>query len=294
MLSVVTLVRNRNEMLHGLLRGLDGQTDRRFELIVVQAGGQQDPARIVELFPDLPTSIHRLDLDDDDPIPYSRARNLGSACAIGEHLAFCDADTIATRGFVANVHRTLDERDAIVSGDVLYLPPVVVADHEVGELEGMGRPHPARERPPASGVRLDARHELLWGLCMAMRGSTFDRAGGFDEHYGGYAGEDTDLAVTCRELGVPAGLVADAAVLHQHHDSFDPPVQQLVETLANAQHFHDKWGEWPMQGWLAGFERMGLVERTGARAVVVRMPTVSEIESCRQRCAAPFRSDAGT
>jgi GT2 family glycosyltransferase len=293
MLSVVTLVRDRNEMLRGLLRGLDGQSDTRFEVIIVQAGGQQDPARIVELFPDLPASIHRLAIADDDAIPYSRARNLGAACAVGEHLAFCDADTIATAGFVANVHSALDEHDAIVSGEVLYLPPVVVADHDVEDLERMGRLHPARERAPIAGVRLDARHELLWGLCMAMRRSTFERAGGFDEQYGGYAGEDTDLAVTCRTLGVAAGLVADATVLHQHHDSFDPPVQQLVETLANAQHFRDKWGEWPMEGWLAGFERMGLVDRSCERAVVVRMPTASEVESCRQRCAAPFRSDTG-
>lgn len=294
MLSVVTLVRDRNEMLRDLLRGLDGQTDRRFEVVIVQAGGQQDPARIVELFPELPASIHRLDIDDDDAIPYSRARNLGAAHAVGEHLAFCDADTIATPNFVAGVHNALDAYDAIVSGEVLYLPPVVVGDHDVDELELMGRPHPARQRAPNAGVRLDAQHELLWGLCMAMRHSTFDRAGGFDVQYGGYAGEDTDLAVTCRELGVPAGLVAHAAVLHQHHDSFDPPVQQLVETLANAQHFRDKWGEWPMEGWISGFERMGLVERAGERAVVVRMPTASEVESCRQRCAAPFRSDPGS
>lgn len=294
MLSVVTLVRNRNEMLHELLRGLERQTDRRFEVVIVQAGGEQDPARIVDLFPDLAASIHRLDLDDGDPIPYSRARNLGAAGALGEHLAFCDADTIATPSFVGSVHGALDVHDAIVSGDVLYLPPVVVADHDVDELALLGRPHPARQRAPITGARLDARHELLWGLCMAMRRSTFERAGGFDEQYGGYAGEDTDLAVTCRGLGVPAGLVADAAVLHQHHDSFDPPVQQLVETVANAQHFRDKWGTWPMEGWLAGFEDMGLIERTGDRAVVIRTPTPSEVESCRQRCAAPFRVGSGS
>jgi GT2 family glycosyltransferase len=294
MLSIVTLVRNRNAMLRGLLRGLERQTDRRFELVVVQAGGQQVPEDIVAEFPDLSTSTHRLDIDDVEAIPYSRARNVGARRGVGEHVAFCDADTIPTPGFVGGVHRALDAHDAIVSGDVLYLPPLAVDDHDVCELALMGRPHPARQRPPITGVRLDARHELLWGLCMAMRRSTFERVGGFDEQYGGYAGEDTDLAATCRALGVPAGLVAGAAVLHQHHDSFDPPVQQLVETVANAQHFRDKWGDWPMEGWLVGFERMGLVQRTGERAVVVRMPTPSEVESCRQRCAAPFRSVSGS
>lgn len=288
MLSIVTLVRDRNSMLHGMLRGLAHQRDRRFELIVVRAGGRQDPADIIGLFPDLAVRTHRLD-GDNEAIPYSRARNAGAGCADGEHLAFCDADTIATPDFVANIHRALDDHDALVSGEVLYLPPIDVGARSVHELAALGRPHTARQRPPARGVRLGARHELLWGLCMAMRRTTFDRVGGFDEGYGGYAGEDTDFVVECRDQGVPAGLVADAAVLHQHHDSFDPPVQQLVATVANAQRFRDKWGAWPMEGWLSGFERMGLVERTADRATVLRLPTPDEIESCRERRAAPFR-----
>ena len=289
MLSIVTLVRDRNALLREFLRGLAHQTDPRFELVVVQAGGRQDPERITRLFPHLSVTIHRLD-GDDDAIPYSRARNIGAGLGAGEHLAFCDADTITTPTFVANMHRALDEHDAIFSGEVLYLPPIVVGMRTIDDLVAVGRPHSARQRPPEAGVSLDARHELLWGLCMALRRSTFDRVGGFDEQYGGYAGEDTDLAVRCRALGVPAGLVADATVLHQHHDSFDPPVQQLVATVANAQRFRDMWGWWPMEGWLDGFERMGLIERTHDRATVVRLPTTSEVEACRRRVAAPFRA----
>lgn len=280
-------------MLREFLRGLVHQSDRRFEVVVVQAGGRQDPELITRVFPNLPVTIHRLD-GDDDAIPYSRARNTGARLGSGEHLAFCDADTIATPTFVANIHRALDDHDAMLSGEVLYLPPTVVADHPLDELATLGRPHPARQRPPDTGVRLDARHELLWGLCMGVRSSTFDLIGGFDDQYGGYAGEDTDLAVTCRVRGVPAGLVADAAVMHQHHDSFDPPVQQLVATVANAQRFRHKWGWWPMEGWLVAFERMGLVVRTADRATVVRLPTPSEIETCRQRVAAPFRATTPT
>lgn len=276
-------------MLREFLRGLAYQTDRRFEVVVVQAGGRQDPHDIARLFPDVAVTIHRLE-GDGDAIPYSRARNTGAHLAAGEHLAFCDADTIATPTFVEQMHRALDEHDALLSGDVLYLPPIVVGMRTMDDLAAVGRPHSARERPPGTGTRLDARHELLWGLCMSMRASTFERVGGFDEQYGGYAGEDTDLAVRCRALGVPAGLVADACVFHQHHDSFEPPVQQLAATVANAQRFRDVWGWWPMEGWLVGFEQMGLIVRTHDRAVVVREPTASEIESCRRRLAAPFRT----
>jgi GT2 family glycosyltransferase len=102
-------------------------------------------------------------------------------------------------------------------------------------IAAVGRSHPARERPPTSGVRMGRRHDLVWGLCMAMRRKLFECAGGFDESYNGYAGEDTDLATTIFVLGVPAGLVGDAFVLHRHHDSFEPPLQQLELTLQNAR-----------------------------------------------------------
>ena len=193
MLTVVTLVKDRNEMLTTFLRGFASQTDRRFEIVVVDAGGGQDPEDIIRRFPQLRVITHRLsgggrDLSTDS-IPYSAARNAGAAARVGEHVVFCDADTIVSACFVAEVHRALDVRAAPRTVEVMYLP------------------HPARERPPRTGVRFGARHELVWGLSMAMRRETFDRSGGFDTSYDGYAGEDTDLARTLATMGIPVGLV---------------------------------------------------------------------------------------
>jgi hypothetical protein len=38
-------------------------------------------------------------------------------------------------------------------------------------------------------------------------------------------------------------------------------VGHLDDILRNAAIFHDRWGWWPMQGWLAAFEARGLVVR---------------------------------
>ena len=88
-------------------------------------------------------------------------------------------------------------------------------------------------------------------------------------------------------------LVGDAVVLHQHHDSFDPPVQQLRATVANAQRYRDKWGTWPMEGWLRGFTDLGLLDwhPDAATCAVRRDPTPGEIEACRRRVARPFQDD---
>jgi len=295
-LTVVTLVKDRNDMLSTFLRGFTTQSDRRFEIVVVDVGGRQDPWDIVARFPQLPLITHRIASGSTarfpDTIPYSAARNAGAHAAAGEHIVFCDADTIPSTGFVAALHDALDAHRALCTLEVLYLPPMAplaLASLPAEWLAAVGRPHPARERPPKTGVRAGRRHDLVWGLCMAMRRETFERSGGFDNSYDGYAGEDTDLARTLSTMGVPVGLVGGAFVLHRHHDSFEPPLQQLRATTDNARRFHAKWGEWPMGGWLEAFRDLGLVEWDGDQLLVLRDPTDQEIEAARCTTALPFR-----
>jgi GT2 family glycosyltransferase len=295
-LTVVTLVKDRNEMLGTFLRGFAAQTDRSFEIVVVDAGGREDPKDIVRRFPQLRVITHRLSAGgprtSTDSIAYSRARNAGAAAGVGEHIVFCDADTIPSARFVAALRQALDRHRALCTVEVLYLPPLPAATLSsvpVDWLAAVGRPHPNRERPPRAGVEIGGRHELVWGLCMAMRRETFDRSGGFDVAYDGYAGEDTDLARTLATMGIPVGLVGGAFVLHRHHDSFEPPIQQLRATTENARRFHDKWGEWPMGGWLRRFRDLGLVEWDADCLRVIREPTDDEVEAARCTAALPFR-----
>jgi len=289
-LSIVTLVRDRNRLLRSFLEGVAAQTVET-EVVVVRAGGTEDPAEVVAgVGGALRATVAAVDAPDER-IPYSAARNAGAAAAAGRHVAFLDADTIPSPTFAASIVAALDEHDALATGEVRYLPPGDTAGVPFDALLRRSRPHPDREPVPGRGVALGGRHELVWGLCMAMRHPTFRRAGGFDEGYGGYAGEDTDLGRTLAGLGVPVALVADAAVLHQHHDSFDPPVQQLRATVANAQRHRDKWGSWPMEGWLARFAELGLVDWHPAaeRCAVLRDPTPAEVEACRRGVARPFQ-----
>jgi len=287
-LSVVTLVRNRNALLRAFLAGIAAQEDP-VDVVVVRAGGDEDPGEVLDAVGGLRARVCEVDAPDDR-IPYSAARNAGAAAATGDHLAFCDADTIASPSFAGSLDAALAAHDALCTGEVRYLPPGSAAGQGFPALLAQSRTHPHREPVPGQGVAISSRHELVWGLCMAMRHSTFDRVGGFDEGYGGYAGEDTDLGRALAEDGVPVGLVADAVVLHQHHDSYDPPVQQLRATVANAQRYRDKWGDWPMAGWLQGFADLGLVAWSpdATECTVLRDPTPQELDACRRQVALPF------
>ena len=290
-LSLLTLVRNRNGYLRNLIRGLAASTMPPLELVVVRAGGE-DPRTVVSA--QLPFRVRVLEVSSPtDRIPYATARNTAARAAQGEAIVFIDADCIPSATFAERITAALRREDALCIGDVLYLPPdAAKGEWTEAALQQVGRPHPAREASPRSGVTASERYALVWGLCMALRRSTFFRLGGFDERYGGYAGEDTDLAFTAKAAGVPLRLVAGADVFHQHHDVFEPPLQQFEATLANARHFHAKWGWWPMEGWLQRFAALGLIHwDTGAADVrIERLPTPEEVEAARFETAAALRA----
>lgn len=292
MLSVVTLVRNRNRMLRDFLRAWALQDLAELEIVVVRAGGDEDPTEDTTHVPTL--TVRHLSLPaalDDESIAYAHARNAGASAARGDRLVFCDADTMPTEGCARLLHDALGDHDALLTGDVRYLPPGVDLSRPPDELAALARPNAGRPSPSAQAgsVDLTLRHELVWGLCMGVRTSTFRDVGGFDESFCGYAGEDTDLATAIGRSGRRAGIVGGAVVLHQHHDSFEPPLHQLRATVANAQRYRDKWGIWPMEGWLERFASLGLVEWRDDVAEVIRDPTPDEIEAHRCSVAAPFR-----
>lgn len=107
------------------------------------------------------------------------------------------------------------------------------------------------------------RYELFWSLSFAATRETWDRLGGFDEGYEGYGGEDTDFAFRAREAGIALVWVGGAHAYHQHHPTSNPPVQHLDDILRNGRRFAERWGEWPMQGWLSAFADLGLVDQEG-------------------------------
>ncbi len=292
-LSVLTLVRNRNDLLAGLVDALARSEVAPDELVVAWCGGE-DPGAVLDR--PLPFDVRVVEVDDHDRIVYSKARNGAAAAARASGLAFIDADCVPSATYVGALAAALDEHDALCTGEVLYLPPELPDRFDETDLRRLGRPHPHRERPPATGVALGGRHELVWGLHLALRASTFSALGGFDEGYTGYAGEDTDLAVTARAAGIPVGLVAGAEVFHQHHDVWEPPVQQLAATLANASRFRDKWGRWPMEGWLTDLAELGLIEWSPAAptARLVREPTEADLAAAHRTSALPFRDAAPT
>lgn len=280
--AVVTLNKGRGAHLARLLEGLArGRAPDR--CVVVEMGGDEGP------LPALPFPVERVPFASAG-LPLAAARNAGRRAAGGaDTLVYLDVDCIPSADLVAGLAAAVAERDGLICCAVRYLPAGVVQDGwREADLDRVGHLHPVRHFPEA-GIVPSPQPGLFWSLAFAVRAKTFDRLGGFDESFSGYGAEDTDLAFRAEAMGVPILFLGGPRAFHQHHPGYDPPLQHFRDIVANAQRFHDRHGIWPMDGWLDGFSRLGLIGPDWRQGIVPRRdPTPEEIAAARLPEDRPF------
>jgi N-acetylglucosaminyl-diphospho-decaprenol L-rhamnosyltransferase len=215
----------------------------------------------------LARDVVRIERSREGALPLAAARNLGVRTALergADVVVLLDVDCLAGHRLVEAYAEVVTARPRwIWSGPVTYLPPAPPDGYpeDPAELAAWDAPHPARPCPAPGELVHSVDPDLFWSLSFAVAASTWRHLGGFCEDYVGYGGEDTDLARTALALGIGLGWVGGARAFHQHHPVSSPPVEHLDDILRNGRLFHERWGEWPMGGWLEEFERRGLVRR---------------------------------
>ncbi|KZF05350.1 glycosyltransferase family 2 protein [Rhodococcus sp. EPR-147] len=261
---VVTVVSGRHEHLAAQVRGLSA-SEGQVEHVVVSMG---DDA-IVDVLARSGSAATCIDMPPQTPLPLARARNRGAAAAIergAELLVFLDVDCIPGPNMIELYRRaaTLPGNDrSLLCGPVTYLKEKDMGA-EGEALTLLTAPHPARPNPPVDTVEHGGNFDVFWSLSFAVEATTWTELGGFCEDYTGYGGEDTDFAATAEALGMGLRWVGGAHAYHQFHPVSDPPVEHLDDIVANARTFFDRWGRWPMIGWLDAFAARGLVEFDGS------------------------------
>jgi hypothetical protein len=201
-------------------------------------------------------------------IRVGEGRNRAAERAIdagAELLVFLDVDCLPGPDLLP-AYRAAARTDpaALLSGPVTYLASVQ-RPGSASDLPFLRRPHRARPALPLGQARAatSAEYDLFWSLSFALTPTTWGRIGGFHPGYEGYGAEDTDLAWTARERGVEMRWIGGADAFHQWHPVSSPPWQHLDDILRNGATFHERWGEWPMGGWLDAFAAAGAIERRG-------------------------------
>ncbi|MFD3335384.1 glycosyltransferase family 2 protein [Streptomyces sp. NPDC058700] len=265
--AVITLVAGRHRHLALQQRGLAHGTRRPDHYVVVT---MDDPgaADVVRGRPPTADTV-AVPRTDGGGLPLAAARNAGARRALeagADLLVFLDVDCVPGPGLLARYADTAED-GALLCGTVAYLPPPPADGYRLDALSRLASPHPGRPVPSDGEVRTGGDHRLFWSLSFAVTAATWRGIGGFCEDYTGYGGEDTDFAMTAAGRGVDLWWVGGAAAHHQYHPVSRPPVEHLDDILRNGALFHRRWGEWPMEGWLRDFARLGLVThdaRTGS------------------------------
>lgn len=271
--SLLTIVRGRRAHLHNLLRGIANQTSKPREVIIVFMN-----EAVPDELPD-PGCELRLDSlrDEQYPLPLAAARNRAAALARGEVLCFLDVDCIPHGRYLEHLTHAVCLTKGLVMGDVRYLPEEATAGNWTdSSLDRLARPHPRRPKLPADHALMTLPYHLFWSLSFGLHASDFARLGGFDEHYRGYGGEDTDFAFTARKLRLPL-YGCGARVYHQYHPSYTPPYNHLQDIVVNANRFYEKWQIWPMSGWLKQFEAEGYIDWRDKKLTLLKLPDQSTI-----------------
>ncbi|RKQ36251.1 glycosyltransferase family 2 protein [Kocuria tytonis] len=264
--ALVTIASGRHEHLRRQREWVAVQSEAPLVHVVVSMG---DPGirPVVRLHGDVPSDV--VELPAAAELPLATARNTGvrRAAELGARaVVLLDVDCLPHRDLVRDYRAALERlsgETAVVSGRVQYLPDgMAEGDYTPGTVARLGRDHAARVLPaPGELMRADPR--LLWSLSMAVSVRSWDAAGGFDERYVGYGGEDTDFGQRLAAAGGAPWWLGGAAAYHQYHPTQSPPVQHAAAIARNANLFRRTWGFEPMEGWLRELEALGVLTRRG-------------------------------
>lgn len=227
--SVVIPTYNARDQIASALAMLD-EHDGTFEVIVVDDGSTDGTAEMLEgARLSVPLRVLR-----ERRRGRAVARNLGAAEARGRILLFIDADTRPTPGLVAAHARHYRHEDRLgVQGRTLQHP-------ETLRTTFMRAMYLLPDLSPRSRRNLSITHVTARNLSVTRR--AFQEVGGFDEAFGGYGYEDTDLALRLRQVGVRFLYEPAALVYHTDVEELADVISKRREAGENAVYFWNKHG----------------------------------------------------
>lgn len=198
--SVIVPAYNGAATLDDCLRALLGQqTQRSYEIILVDDGSTDDTAHEAEAF------VPRVRLVRQQHAGAAAARNRGVSVAQGELLLFTDADCEPTPGWIENLASALDRADG-AKGTYRTRQRSLVARWVQAEYE-------SKYRRMAQRPTID----FIDTYSAAYRRGVFEAARGFDEAL--QVDEDQELSFRLVEAGARLMFAPEAVVYHRHIDT---------------------------------------------------------------------------
>ncbi|PXW13716.1 cellulose synthase/poly-beta-1,6-N-acetylglucosamine synthase-like glycosyltransferase [Chryseobacterium sp. CBTAP 102] len=208
-ISIVVAIYNRKDELFELLTSLTQQTDKEFEMIIVDDGSLIDLKPVIKNFDGI-LDIKYFRKDNSGP---GLTRNYGAARATNEWLVFVDSDVIVEKDYIEHIKK-----------DILAIPCDAFggADkaHKGFNLMQKAISYSMTSVFTTGGIRGSKKAVSKFqprSFNMGVKKTVFEKVGGFSEMR---IGEDPDLSMTLWENGFTTAFFDDIAVYHKRRVDF--------------------------------------------------------------------------
>ncbi len=205
--SIIVPVYNRIDEVEDLLRSLAAQTDRGFELIIVEDGSPLPCRDVCELYADrVPVRYYFKENEGRSP-----ARNYGIEQARGDYFVFVDSDCILPPDYIASLRAALTENYSPCFGGpddahASFSPLQKAINVSMTSLLTTGG---------IRGGKVSMEKFTPRTFNMGFSREVYNKVGGFREMFS----EDIDMSTRIRRAGFPIALFRTVKVFHKRRVS---------------------------------------------------------------------------
>lgn len=232
-----------------------------FEIVIVDDGSDDDTPALLERWSHTLPCLRSIRRERDEHSCRARARNLGAHASRGQYLVFLDAGVLVRADFIVALTRAIAEHaEAVQVISTLGLfawqtgidfRALLALFRGLGDtlprvLEALARDPAWCERRQALFAatggdlsRLPAPWLLAWTAALALPRARFDAAGGFDERFLRWGGEDCDFALALHDTGAQFRAFTAQSALHVPHPT-EPVAVKHALNLEHARRIHSK------------------------------------------------------
>lgn len=233
--SVVINTYNRAKSLKTTLESLFHQTDRRFEVIVVNGPSTDETEEVLSGY------TEKIKLLSCPVRNLSVSRNIGIEASSGEIVAFIDDDAVADPNWVKDLIDGYDAPDVGGVGGIVYDHTGMQLQYRYSSCDRNGDTD-FGIMPPFDPYCVPMADKFLYlqGTNCSFQKSCLEEIGGFDEEFEYYL-DEVDVCMRMIDLGYKIKPLERAAVHHKYMKSFLRNEEKVVlhpySTVKNKYYF---------------------------------------------------------
>lgn len=217
-ISIIVAIFNRKDELFELLNSLIAQTDKNFEVIIVDDGSLVDLLPTVETFKEM-LEIQYFKKENSGP---GLSRNYGAKRAKNDWLVFVDSDVIVEKDYIENIKKNLEKTECAAFGG---------ADkaHKGFNILQKAISYSMTSVFTTGGIRGSKKAVTKFqprSFNMGVSKEIFLKIGGFSEMR---IGEDPDLSMTIWENGHQTAFFDDIGVYHKRRTDLGKFSKQVYQ-----------------------------------------------------------------